>query len=84
MTRQQPNGPVSRASRDGGLLPCSSFTGVGRERDEMRETCEGPLGGACGGPLLLAKAWLWCQSQVPLCVRMALACPLFCLRFCRW
>lgn len=45
-----PNGPVSRAGRDGELLPCcSSFTGVGRERDEMRETCEGPLGGACGG-----------------------------------
>lgn len=44
-TRQRPNGSVSRAGRDCELLPClSSFTGVGRERDEMRDPWRRPVG----------------------------------------
>lgn len=36
------------------------------------------------GALLLAKAWLWCQSQVPLCVRTGTRVSSFLfLRSCR-
>jgi hypothetical protein len=57
--------PVARASLE---LGASVTRCAKRARDPLEE----PVGATAASKACL---W-WCQSQVPLCVRMALACPL--------